>query len=156
MSVHLSLCPSVNHVLGKTWFSRPLIEISLLYFFVQIPLINEHLFCKYCVRLSVGNAKKGFATYGCCHPCFFLSFFHIDTGTWWLYAETHERDHQCQHSPYHHVKSKHQTHGVRKGNLAGTTLKIANAAGQAPHPVILILLKILLKIRGGSLFFSCF
>ena len=39
---------------------------------MQIPLINEHLFCKYFVRLSVGNARKGFATYGCCHPCFLL------------------------------------------------------------------------------------
>ena len=36
---------------------------------MQIPLINEHLFCKYFVRLSVGNATKGFATYGCFHPC---------------------------------------------------------------------------------------
>ncbi len=37
---------------------------------MQIPLINEHLFCKYFVRLSVGNASiKGFATYGCFHPC---------------------------------------------------------------------------------------
>ena len=25
---------------------------------MQIPLINEHLFCKYFVRLSVGNATK--------------------------------------------------------------------------------------------------
>ena len=39
---------------------------------MQIPPINEHLFCKYFVRLSVGNATKVFATYGCCHPCFFL------------------------------------------------------------------------------------
>ena len=38
-------------------------------FFVQIPLINEPLFCKYFVRLSVGNATKGFATYGCYYPC---------------------------------------------------------------------------------------
>ena len=37
---------------------------------MQIPLINEHLFCNYFVRLSVGNATKGFATYGCFHPCF--------------------------------------------------------------------------------------
>ncbi len=55
--------------MGKPDFSRPLIEISL-HFFVQIPLINEHLFCKYFVRLSVGNATKGFATYGCFYPCF--------------------------------------------------------------------------------------
>ncbi len=33
---------------------------------------NEHLFCKYYVRLFIGNAIKGFATYGCCYPC--LSF----------------------------------------------------------------------------------
>ena len=38
---------------------------------MQIPLINEHLFCKYFVRLSIGNATKGFSTYGCFHPCFF-------------------------------------------------------------------------------------
>ena len=38
---------------------------------MQIPLTNEHLFCKYFVRLFVGNATKGFATYGCFHPCFF-------------------------------------------------------------------------------------
>ncbi len=38
--------------------------------YVQIPLINEHLFCKCVVHLSVGNITKGFATYGCFHPCF--------------------------------------------------------------------------------------
>ncbi len=36
---------------------------------MQIPLINEHLFSKYFVRLSIRNATKGFATYGCFHPC---------------------------------------------------------------------------------------
>ncbi len=36
---------------------------------MQIPFTNEHLFCKYFVCLSVGNATKGFATYGCFHPC---------------------------------------------------------------------------------------
>ncbi len=41
---------------------------------MQISLINEHLFCKYFIRLSVGNATKGFATYGCCHPCFINVF----------------------------------------------------------------------------------
>ena len=41
---------------------------------MYIPLINEHLFCKYFVRLSVGNATKGFATYGCCHPCLLLYY----------------------------------------------------------------------------------
>ena len=38
---------------------------------MQIPLINEHLFCKYFVRLSVSNATKGFASYGCFYPCYF-------------------------------------------------------------------------------------
>ncbi len=28
-------------------------------FFVQIPLINKHLFCKYFVHQSVGKATKG-------------------------------------------------------------------------------------------------
>ncbi len=62
---------------GNVIFSA-LIEISLKVF-VQIPLIIEHLFCKYFVRLSVGNATKGFATYGCCHPCFNLTCFKIPT-----------------------------------------------------------------------------
>ncbi len=39
---------------------------------MQIPLINEHLFSRYFVRLSVGNATTGFATYGFCHPYLFL------------------------------------------------------------------------------------
>ena len=67
-NVRLSACLSVRQIQGETRFSRPLIEISSN-FFVQIPLINEHLFCKYFVRLSVGNATKGFVTYGCFHPC---------------------------------------------------------------------------------------
>ena len=37
---------------------------------MHIPLVYEHLFYKYFVRRSVGNATKGFATYGCFHPCF--------------------------------------------------------------------------------------
>ena len=41
---------------------------------MQIPLINEHLFYKYFARLSVGNATKGSATYGCWHPCFSLTW----------------------------------------------------------------------------------
>ena len=65
MSVRLYVCMSG---LGEARFSRPLIEISLPLFYVQIPLINEHLFCKYFVRLSVGKATKVFATYGF-HPC---------------------------------------------------------------------------------------
>ncbi len=62
----MSVCPSG---LGGNVIYQPLIEISL-HFCVQIPLINEHLFGNYFVRLSVGNATKGFATYGCFHPCF--------------------------------------------------------------------------------------
>ncbi len=56
-----SVCMSVSMSVrfrGETWFSKPLIEISLQFCFVQIPLINEHIFCKYFVRLSVGNATK--------------------------------------------------------------------------------------------------
>ncbi len=40
---------------------------------MQLPLINEHLFSKYFVRLSLGNETKGFATYGCFQP-YFLYF----------------------------------------------------------------------------------
>ncbi len=40
---------------------------------MQIPLINELLFCKYFVRLSVGNVTKGFATYECFNPCFIVT-----------------------------------------------------------------------------------
>ena len=54
---------------GNVIFSVPNWDIAII-FFVQIPLLNEHLFCKYFVRLSVGNATKCFATYGCFHPCF--------------------------------------------------------------------------------------
>ncbi len=39
---------------------------------MQFPLINVHLFCKYFVRLSVCNATKSFATYGCFHPCLYF------------------------------------------------------------------------------------
>ncbi len=61
-------------------FSAPNRDIAPI-FCVQIPLINEHLFFKYFVRLYVGDATKGFASYGCFHPClqiylevFFLFF----------------------------------------------------------------------------------
>ncbi len=66
MSVRLSVCPS--GLGGNEIFSAPNLDIASI-FFVQIPLINEHLFCKYFFLLSVGNATKGFATYGCFHPC---------------------------------------------------------------------------------------
>ena len=36
---------------------------------MHIPLVYEYLFYKYFVRLSLGNATKGFTTYGCFHPC---------------------------------------------------------------------------------------
>ncbi len=42
---------------GNVIFSAPNWDIAPI-FFVQIPLLNEHLFCKYFVRLSVGNATK--------------------------------------------------------------------------------------------------
>ena len=75
-SVRLSVCPFVRlsvcqpRLGGNVIFSAPNWDIAP-FFYVQIPLINEHLFCKYFVRLSVGNATKGFATYGCFHPCCF-------------------------------------------------------------------------------------
>ena len=66
-SVRVSVCqPRLG---GNLIFSDPNWDIAPI-FFVQNPLINEHLFCKYFVRLSVGNATKGFAIYRCCHPCF--------------------------------------------------------------------------------------
>ncbi len=40
---------------GNVIFSAPNWDIAPI-LFVQIPFINEHLFCKYFVRLSVGNA----------------------------------------------------------------------------------------------------
>ena len=62
---------------GKRDFSRPLIEISLHFFGVKIPLINEHLFCKYFVRLSVGNATKGFNLHSSLiSPLLHLTFGH--------------------------------------------------------------------------------
>ena len=44
---------------------------------MQIPLINEPLFCKYFVRLSVSKATKGFAVYGFFHPCFSLKIKYL-------------------------------------------------------------------------------
>ena len=63
-----AVCPSVCMYvcmyvclsgLGGNTIFRPLIEISLQLFFVQIPLINELLFCKYFVRWSVRQATNG-------------------------------------------------------------------------------------------------
>ena len=58
---------------GNVIFSAPNGDIAPI-FFVQIPLISEHIFCKYFVRLPVVNATKGFATYGCFHPCLFNNY----------------------------------------------------------------------------------
>ena len=62
---------------GNVIFSAPNWDITPI-FLVQILLINEHLFCKYYVRLSVGNAIKGFATYGCCDPCLYYFYTFLD------------------------------------------------------------------------------
>ena len=71
MSVRMSVCMSRQSRLGgNVIFSAPNWDIAPI-IFVQIPLINEHIFCNYFFSLSVGNATKGFATYGCCHPCWF-------------------------------------------------------------------------------------
>ena len=68
ISVRLSVCqPRLG---GNVLFLAPNWDIAPI-FCVQIPLINEHLFSKYFASLSVGNATKGFATYGCCHRCFY-------------------------------------------------------------------------------------
>ncbi len=58
-SVHLYVCLSVctSGLGGSVIFSAPNWDIALI-FCVQIPLINEQLFCKYFVRLSVGNARQ--------------------------------------------------------------------------------------------------
>ena len=55
LSVHMSI--SQPRLGGNVIFSAPIWDIALI-FFVQILLMNEHLFCKYFVRLSVGNATK--------------------------------------------------------------------------------------------------
>ena len=55
MSVRLSVCqPRLE---GNVIFSAPILDIAPI-FFVQVPLMNEHIFCKYFVCLSVGNATK--------------------------------------------------------------------------------------------------
>ncbi len=72
MSVRLYVC--LSDLGGNVIFSAPNWDIAPI-FFVQNPLINDHLFWKYFVRLSVGNATKVFATYGCCHPSFFFKHF---------------------------------------------------------------------------------
>ncbi len=61
MSVRLYVCLYVRFR-GKRDFLGPLLRYCSNFFFVQIPLMNGHLFCKYFVRQSVGNATKGFAT----------------------------------------------------------------------------------------------
>ncbi len=57
--LYKSKCPSVcqPRLGGNVIFSAPNWDIAQI--LVQIPFINELLFCKYFVRLSVGNATKG-------------------------------------------------------------------------------------------------
>ncbi len=95
MYVRLSVCMYVRFW-GNVIFSAPNWDIALI-FCVQIPLINENLFCKYFFRLSVGNATKGFAPYGCFHS----SLFYIDhlnpaphllwmsVSIWYVHAQCH-------------------------------------------------------------------
>ena len=73
-SVRLYVCMSVclSGLGGNAIFSVANWDIAPIF----CALINEHLFCKYFIRLSFGNATKGFATYGCFHPCFFLHLWH--------------------------------------------------------------------------------
>ena len=56
----LSVCPSVRQprLWGNVIFSAPNWDRAQ-FFFVQIPLLNEHLFCYVFVRQSVGHATKG-------------------------------------------------------------------------------------------------
>ncbi len=62
--LYKSKCPSVcmyvclSGLGGKAIFSAPNLDIAPI-FFVQIPLINEHPFCKYFVRWSDSLATKG-------------------------------------------------------------------------------------------------
>ncbi len=67
MSVHLSVCQPRGG--GNVIFSAPNWDITPI-FLVQIPFMNEHLFCKYFKRLSVGNATK------LCYLWMFSSLFY--------------------------------------------------------------------------------
>ncbi len=75
--LYRSKCPSVSRLGGNVIFLAPNWDFAPIFLCVQIPLINEHLFCKYFVRLSVGNATKGFATYGCFHPCIYRNLIYF-------------------------------------------------------------------------------
>ena len=55
--VCMYVCLSVR-ARGKRDFFGPQLRYRYNFFLLQIPLINEHLFCKYFVHLSVGNATK--------------------------------------------------------------------------------------------------
>ena len=44
---------------GNAIFSVANQDRAPIFFSMQIPLIDEHLFCKYFVRQFVGQAKKG-------------------------------------------------------------------------------------------------
>ena len=60
MSVRLYVCMSVclSGLGGNVIFSAPIYDRALI-FCVHIPLVYEHLFYKYFVRRSVGQAIKG-------------------------------------------------------------------------------------------------
>ncbi len=51
-------CMSYCQGLGETRFSPSLIKLELRFFSMQIPLIHEHLFCKYFVRQSCYKRQK--------------------------------------------------------------------------------------------------
>ncbi len=57
MSVRPSVCPS-STFRGKRDFLGPSVRYRSD-FFVQTPLINDHLFCTYFFRWSAGFATKG-------------------------------------------------------------------------------------------------
>ncbi len=59
--VYNYLSPSICQVKGETQFSQPLMKMEV-YFFLCIsllPMSNEHIFFKYFVRRSFGQATKG-------------------------------------------------------------------------------------------------
>ncbi len=83
------LCVRQPRLGGNVIFSATNWDIAPI-FCVQIPLLNEHLFCKHFVRLSVVSASKGCATYGC-----FLYknqlFFYIWYPTYVYRMDAHDR-----------------------------------------------------------------
>ena len=68
MSVRLYVCLYVRFRGKNAIFLAPNWDIAP-FFCADSPHKWASIFCKYFVCLS-GNATKGFATYGCFHPCF--------------------------------------------------------------------------------------